>query len=102
MGLGYVYSVLWLIIAVMLFLRFRKENKVVYLLSFYFVFLSVWWFLDQFIPRINLMDGMYVWILRLVSAFVLCVSLLIYIKERKLPEDKSACNSEQNTAATTE
>ena len=98
--MGYVYSVLWLIIAVMLFLRFRKENKVVYLLSCYFVFLSVWWFLDPFVHGLNLMDGMYVWILRLVSAFVLSISLLLYIRERSIHNNDSAQNSEQNTAPT--
>lgn len=81
--MGYVYAVLWLIIAVMLFLRFRKENKVVYLLSVYFIFLSVWWFIDEFVAGLNLMDGMYAWILRGVSAVVLTVCLVIYIAERR-------------------
>ena len=80
--MGYVYSALWLIIAVMLFFRFRKENKVVYLLSLYFIFLSVWWFIDEFVAGINLMDGTYVWILRLVSAVMLTICLIIYLFER--------------------
>ncbi len=81
--MGYVYAVIWLIIAVMLFLRFRKENKVVYLLSLYFVFLSVWWFLDEFIAGLNLLDGSYTWLLRIVSAVVLVISAIVYILDRK-------------------
>ncbi len=80
--MGYVYSVLWLVIAIMLFFRFRKENKAIYLLSAYFVFLSVWWFLDQFVHGLDLMDGTYVWVLRVVSTLALGVSLLVYIKEK--------------------
>ncbi len=92
--MGYVYSALWLIIAVMLFFRFRKENKVVYLLSLYFIFLSVWWFIDEFVAGINLMDGTYVWILRLVSAVMLTICLIIYLFERKRQVNNSANNTE--------
>ena len=92
--MGYVYSALWLIIAVMLFFRFRKENKVVYLLSLYFIFLSVWWFIDEFVAGINLMDGTYVWILRLVSAVMLTICLIIYLFERKRQVNDSANNTE--------
>ncbi len=94
--MGYVYSVLWLIIAVMLFFRFKKENKAVILLSCYFVFLSVWWFLDQYVHGLDLMDGVYVWILRFVSALVLGICVIIYIRERKKdcePEEMTSGSS---------
>ena len=76
--MGYVYSALWVIISTMLFFRFRKENKVVYILSAYFLFLGVWWFMDEFIKGLNLMDGTYVWILRVVSAVMLGLTVIVY------------------------
>ena len=42
-----------------------------------FIFLGVWWFLDEYLPGVNLMDGQYVWILRIVSAFMLGASIII-------------------------
>ena len=62
--MGYVYSALWVLIALMLFFRFRKENKVVYVMAVYFIFLGTWWFIDEFVTGINLMEGAYVWVLR--------------------------------------
>lgn len=100
--MGYVYSVLWLIIALTLFLRFRKENKSVILLSLYFVFLSVWWFLDQFVHGLNLMDGDYIWILRSVSALMLGLCVIVYIRERKKDKNDSTDTDSQASQPTTD
>ena len=99
--MGYVYSALWVIIALMLFFRFRKENKVVYILSSYFIFLGVWWFLDEYLPGVNLTDGQYVWILRIVSAFMLGAALLVYFAERKR-QLKAARDAEPENAGEAE
>ena len=97
--MGYVYSALWVIISIMLFFRFRKENKVVYILSAYFLFLGVWWFIDEFIKGLNLMDGTYVWILRIVSAVMLGLTAIVYLFERKkhFPvKDDTTTETEEN------
>ncbi len=81
--MGYVYSALWVLIALMLFFRFRKENKVVYVMAVYFIFLGTWWFIDEFVTGINLMEGAYVWVLRIVSAVMLLIAIPVYYLERK-------------------
>ena len=79
--MGYVYAGLWLLIAVMLFFRFRKEGKVIIAVSLYFLFLSIWWLANQLI-QVDLMSGIYIWILRAVSALVLLMCMVIYMKQK--------------------
>ncbi|MBQ8133093.1 MAG: hypothetical protein IJ192_01575 [Clostridia bacterium] len=80
--MGYVYAVLWLIIALTLFVRFRKESKAVYLFSAYFLILSGWWLADELLI-VDLMDGIYAWILRAFSVIILLTAVFVYYKDRK-------------------
>ena len=86
--MGYVYAGLWLFIAVMLFFRFRKEGKVIIAVSLYFLFLSIWWLANQLI-QVDLMSGIYIWILRAVSALVLLMCMVIYMKQKNNNNDSS-------------
>ncbi len=86
--MGYVYAGLWLLIAVMLFFRFRKEGKVIIAVSLYFLFLSIWWLANQLI-QVDLMSGIYIWILRAVSALVLLMCMVIYMKQKNNNNDSS-------------
>ncbi len=91
--MGYVYAALWFIIALTLFIRFRKESKAVYLFSAYFLLLSGWWLADELVI-VDLMGGFYAWILRGLSVIILATAVFIYYKDRKRI---SAGNQENNT-----
>ena len=83
---GFVYSAAWLLIAIILFVRFRKESKIVILISIYFLFLGCWWFANEFV-EVDLLHGTYAWILRFISVAVIAVcGIFYYLKMRK---DKS-------------
>ncbi|MBR2176394.1 MAG: hypothetical protein IJ861_05560 [Clostridia bacterium] len=80
--MGYVYAVLWIFIAMLLFVRFKKESKIVYPICLYFLFLGGWWLANEFISE-DLLKGSYSWILRAVSVGVLTVCIIVYFLERK-------------------
>ncbi len=81
--MGYVYSGLWFLIAILLFVRFRGEGKVVYVLSGYFVIMGIWWLINQMV-QIDLMSGVYGWVFRGISALMLVVLVVTYIYDRKI------------------
>ena len=87
--MNYVYSVLWFVVAVILFVRYRKENKAVYLLSGYFLFMGAWWLVNALSPDIDLMGGYYVWIYRGVTLVVLVVVLLYYMRIKNASKTKN-------------
>lgn len=80
--MGYVYSALWFVISIMLIVRFRKESKVVYVLSGYFAFMGCWWLVNQFVEA-DLLSGVYGWIFRGVSAVVMAVLIIAYFREKQ-------------------
>ena len=86
--MGYVYALLWFVIAVVLFVQFRKESRIIIGVSAYFVFLGIWWLANQ-IVSVDLMGGIYVWILRGVSALVLVVCMAGYVFQRNKEGDSS-------------
>ncbi len=90
--MGYVYAVLWFIMAGLLFFKFKNESRVVYILSGYFVFAGCWWLANQFV-EVDLMSGNYGWVLRGISLAMLVMLFVTYILERRnsgeLTEDSS-------------
>lgn len=86
--MNYLYSGIWFIVAVLLFVRFRKESRIVYLLSGYFTFMGIWWLADE-ILSVDLMNGIYGWILRGVSFFVVLCLLLMYFRSKSKKSIKS-------------
>ena len=55
---------------------------------------------DEFIKGLNLMDGTYVWILRIVSAVMLGLTAIVYLFERKkhFPvKDDTTTETEENS-----
>lgn len=95
--MNYLYSGLWFVVAVLLFVRFRKEGKVIYLLSGYFVFMGVWWLADA-IMAVDLMSGVYGWILRGVSFVVILILLLMYFRSKnKKSTDETLTVSQENS-----
>ncbi len=86
--MGYIYSVLWFLTAVLLVIRFRKESAAIYVLSVYFVFLGFWWLADEMaLP--DMLAGSFGWILRIVSAAALIVTLIVYHIDKSIKEKRS-------------
>ena len=87
--MGYIYSLLWFVTAYILFFRFRKESAVIYILCLYFVFLGVWWLVNQFTST-DMMNGVYGWTLRIVSVGVLAAGGVTYHfeKNRKAKQEQ--------------
>ena len=75
--MGYVYSGLWFIMAVVLMTKFRKESKMVYVLSAYFIFAGIWWLTDQ-LAGVDMLYGTYGWIFRAVSVAALVAAGVVY------------------------
>lgn len=73
---------MWFIIGGYLIYMGIKSNKLVCLLGSYFLFLGFWWLIDQIID-INLLGGIYVWILRAVSLVALIIAGVIYYRSKK-------------------
>lgn len=79
--IGYLYAVAFAISGAFLlfFATNKKEQRILLVAGIYFVLMGIWWFLNQFMPHLNLMGGIYVWIIRVVSVFV----LIYYLKHWK-------------------
>ena len=67
--MGYVYAAMWLIVGIYLIYTGAKENRLFCFLGAYFVFLSIWWFVDEWIP-VNMLDGVYAVVLRCISGAI--------------------------------
>ncbi|MBQ8860945.1 MAG: hypothetical protein IJ015_06400 [Ruminococcus sp.] len=88
---GYIYSALWLIIAVYLFYQAFKESKFLFFLSAFFLFLSGWYLADELLKTINLFEGVYSWIFRSVALVVLIICAIVYLryrKNREMPDEE--------------
>ena len=86
--MGYLYSALWFVMAIVLFVRFRKESIVVYILSAYFVLAGAWWLVDQLV-EVDMLNGVYGWILRIVSVVMLISVGVAYVVEKNLKDKKA-------------
>ncbi len=79
--MGYVYAVMWLIIAYFLIFRLSKESKFFYLLGGFFVVMSGWWFVDTMYPDLGMLEGDLSWILRGLGAVVCALTIVFYYKK---------------------
>ena len=82
----YVYAALLIVVSLLLFVKFRKEDKIFYFLSGYFFFAGVWWIFD-IISGMNLFSGMCLMIFRIITALALVVSCIVYVRERRKKKD---------------
>lgn len=91
--MGYIYSVLWFIMAVVLLTKFREESKTVYVLSGYFMYAGIWWLIDQ-VTAFDMLHGTLGWIFRIVSVSALVVSGIVYYLEKlQKTKDNTAGNT---------
>lgn len=80
--MGYLYVGLWALIAVFLLFYARKVSPLLYFLSGFFFFMSIWWLLNELLP-FSLFDGMYGIVFRVIVGVVLCALIVIYILLKK-------------------
>lgn len=80
---GYIYAVLWLIIAVYMFWQARKESKFLYVLSGFFLFLFGWYLTNELMPSVDLFSGTYSIIFRCIMVVMLIACIIVYIRYRK-------------------
>ena len=78
----YVYAVLWLLVGLILLIRFGRENKIFYLLGGFFLVLGVWWGADAYTGA-GLFEGVWGWVLRGLTAAVLVIACVAYYRETK-------------------
>lgn len=85
--LGYVYAVLWAVIAIYLFSVAIKINKILFLGAGLFTFMSVWWLVNELID-INLFEGIYGIVFRVVVGIVLALFIIFYVISKKKSQNK--------------
>lgn len=94
---GYIYSALWLIIAIYLFVQAFKTHRFLFFLSAYFLFMCGWYLANELLTNINLFAGFYSWILRGVSIAVLLVCAVVYLiyRSRRNTQTNESSNTPQ-------
>lgn len=76
--MGYLYAGLWALVAVFLLFYARKVSPLLYFLSGFFFFMSAWWLLNELLP-LNLFDGIYGIVFRVIVGAVLLALIGIYV-----------------------
>lgn len=80
--MSYIYAIMWLAIGLYLCIAMGKENKLMIILSLYFFFSAIWWFVDA-VSGIDLFAKPYSLIFRGVSAAALIVAVGGYYFQKK-------------------
>lgn len=79
--MDYIYIAGFLLVGAYLLYRGFREFKILIIPGVYFLFLGGWRLADKLMPEAELMQGVYAWIIRIVSLFVLAaVGAVYYIK----------------------
>ncbi len=79
----YVYTALWFLIAIILFIGFRKEGRVIIVSIFTFLFMGCWRLANILITDIDLMNGIYGWIFRGVVLAALIIGIIFFVCDQK-------------------
>ena len=77
-----VYSIMWLLIAVILFSMGIKEQKIYIVFSMYFLFNCVWWGISAFV-KADMFHGTMGWIFRGITAIFLVIGVVYYYFYKK-------------------
>lgn len=80
--MGYIYTALWFVLAILLFVKFRKESRIIYVLCAYFLYAGGWWLANQLL-EVDLMAGVYGWVFRGISVVMLVMLAVVYISEKR-------------------
>ncbi len=81
----FIYGAMWLIICVGIFYVGRKNNygAVTGIASVMFLFMGIWWIIDGFLPKADLLSGTYGWIFRIIIAVFVLFIILFYLRFKK-------------------
>ena len=79
---GWVYAVLWFVIAAYFFYLAVKEDRFFFFLAPFFVFLGAWALADE-LMTVDLMSGVYGWIYRGVGIVMLVICLIKHYLHKK-------------------
>lgn len=85
--MSYIFAAAWLIIGGYLIYQGFKNYKILILLGIYFLFLGTWWLVNEF-TSVNMLDGIYANILRIISGVMLVIVLVAYIIIKKRNQSK--------------
>lgn len=80
--MSYVYAGLFFAVALLMFFRLGRENKVFYLAGALFLFMGAWWLFDALLD-VDLFHGVWGWVFRGVMALALIFFVWVYWRERK-------------------
>lgn len=84
--MGYVYAAMWAVIAIYLFVTAKRINKALYIVGGLFSFMAVWWLVNEFVS-INLFEGIYGIVFRVIVGVVLAALIIIYLISKKRNKD---------------
>lgn len=80
--MGFFYAGVWAVVALFLFVMAIKESKLFFLVSGLFGFMSIWWLVNEFV-EVNLFEGVYGIVFRVIVGLVLLALLIIYAMKKK-------------------
>ena len=85
--MGCFYTVLWFMMAALLYSKFKDEGKIVDILSGYLIFTGIWWLANQLVVT-DLMVGTYGMIFRGVSVLALIFLIFAFFDKKKHSENE--------------
>ncbi|MEE0264914.1 MAG: hypothetical protein UD936_04730 [Acutalibacteraceae bacterium] len=83
----YLYIVAFFLIGIYLIITGIKDYRILLLPGVYFLFLGAWWLADVILADVDLLGGIYSWIIRAVSAVILLVTGIIYYSKYYKPHE---------------
>ena len=89
--LQYFYVILWAALAVLMFFTGRKQGAFAYMLSGFFVFMTIWYGLDAF-SDYNMFEGVMSLVFRGVMLVFLVLFILVYFLLKKKNTDDTKEN----------
>lgn len=90
--LQYFYVFLWAILAVLLFFTGRKQGAVAYVMSLFFVYMTVWYGLEAF-GGFKMFEGIMSLVFRIVLIAFLILFVAVYFLLKK--KDNNSDNDSQ-------
>ena len=80
-----VYTVMWFIIAIVLYLAGKKNNLGITatMTSAMFLFMGIWWLINVLTPGVDFMAGILAWVFRIIIVLFIVAIALCYTQYRK-------------------
>lgn len=80
-----IYTVMWFVIAIVLYLAGKKNNLGITatMTSAMFLFMGIWWLINVLTPGVDFMAGILAWVFRIIIVLFVVAIALCYIQYRK-------------------